>query len=86
MKIARRVTLVKEYFGVTPTASRACGAEAYKVVQAPVGQSAATQRHFCKSADAVECAGAAYTRAASLSRMPDWEPVQAFVGEYKNSR
>ncbi|CAH0537670.1 hypothetical protein [Oscillospiraceae bacterium] len=56
------------------------------MVQAPVGQSAATHRHFCKSADAVECAGAAYTRAASLSRMPDWEPVQAFVGEYKNSR
>ena len=86
MKIARRVTLVKEYFGVTPTASRACGAEAYKVVQALMGQSSATHQLFCKSASAAGRAGAAYTRAASLSRMPDWEPVQAFVGEYKNSR
>ena len=56
------------------------------VGQALMGQASATHQLFCKSASAAGRAGAAYTRAASLSRMPDWEPVQAFVGEYKNSR
>ena len=36
------------------------------MVQALMGQSSATHQLFCKSASAAGCAGAAYTRAASL--------------------
>ena len=55
------------------------------MVQALMGQSSATHQLFCKSASAAGRAGAAYTRAASLSRMPDWTFVQAFADEYKTA-
>ena len=54
------------------------------MVQALMGQSSATHQLFCKSASAAGRAGAAYTRAASLSRIAQPEGCAKVAKE--NSR
>ena len=64
---------------------RACGARAYKAVRILKGESSATHRHLCKSVGAVGRAEAAYTRAASLSRMHRREVAPRFSGSQANT-